>query len=292
MGADWHRALPATLAELEELWSVRIGRPLPGGSASYVAEATTRDGGPRVVKVALPDPAPTDESRTLVAAAGRGYALLHARDPARAALLLEALGPSLEQTPMPPEHKLDILADSLREAWRVPLQSAPAVGPGGDKASTLRALVLDLDTRLGGPCDRWVLAQALEYADRRAADFDPAACVVVHGDPHPANLLRVTEGRPGAGSGYVFVDPDGFRCDPAYDAGVALRDWTGSLTGGDARTVLEGYCDRLAERTGLDRQRVWEWGFLERVSTGLHVLGFGAHRVGRSFLETAERLLD
>jgi len=292
-GAEWHRSLPATLAELEDVWSLRIGRPLPGGSASYVVEATTHDGEPRVVKVVLPDPELLDEVRTLAAADGVGYAHLHAHDPTRGALLLEALGHSLERSTSSPEQRIVVLADTLREAWRVPLDSAPRVDAAADdKAAGLRALVLDLDARLGGPCDPRVLRQALEYADRRAADFDAGACVVVHGDPHPANALRVREPRPGAESGYVFVDPDGFRCDPAYDAGVVLRDWTGRLTGGNARAVLERYCDLLAEHTGLDRQRIWEWGFLERVSTGLYVSSFGADRIGATFLLSATALVD
>ena len=291
-GQEWFAGLPDLLAGLEEQWSVRVGRPLPGGSASYVARATRPDGTPLVVKVQLPDPDLADESRTLAAARGRGYAHLHAHDPRRRALLLEALGPSLEHTPLPPERKLEVLADTLREAWQVPLDSAPAVGPGEDKASTLRALVVDLDERLAGACPPRVLAQALEYADRRAAAFDADACVVVHGDPHPHNTLRVPEPRPGAESGYCFVDPDGFRADPAYDLGVVVRDWTGLRQGADFRRDIERFCALLAERTGVDRTAIWEWGFLERVSTGLFVTGFGATAVGRPFLESAEDQLD
>ena len=76
--------------------------------------------------------------------------------------------------------------------------------------------------------------------------------VVVHGDPHPGNLLAVRAPRPGADTGYVFVDPDGFVADRAYDLGVALRDWSSTLLGPDARTVAEGYCAdaRRAHRGG------------------------------------------
>lgn len=292
VGRAWVDRLPRLLAELEDLWSVRIGRPLPGGSASYVARASTSAGEPRVVKVVLPDPALADEQRTLAAAAGRGYALLHAHDPERQALLLEALGDSLEHTPLPPERKLALLADTLREAWTLPLTTAPPPAPGEDKASSLRRLVVEHDERLGRPCSPRVLARALEYADRRAADHDPAACVVVHGDPHPANTLRVREPRAGAESGWVFVDPDGFRADPAYDLGVVLRDWTGRLDGPDPVAVLRGYCALLADHTGVDADRIWEWGFLERVSTGLYVMAFGGQAVGRRLLDSAERLVD
>ena len=131
----------------------------------------------------------------------------------------------------------------------------------------------------------------MAYAEQLAAAFDPDACVVAHGDAQPPNLLRVREGRRGAESGYVFVDPDGFRCDPCYDLGVALRDWTGRLDVEHPRVVLEGYCDLLAERSGLDRDRIWAWGYLERVSTGLYVTSFGGTAIGRRFLDSAARLL-
>ena len=299
VGDAWVAALPDVLDELAEQWSLTWGRPLPGGSASYVVTATTADGEPRVVKVVLPeshpdDPGPADEARTLAAAAGHGYAVLHAHDPARRALLLEALGPPLEVRRIEPERKLAILADTLREAWRVPLDTAPPPAPGADKASTLRALVLELAHRFPDACEPRVLSRAVEYAERLAAAFDPDACVVVHGDAHPANTLRVTTERPGALSGYVLVDPDGFRADPAYDLGVALRDWTGRLheAGPGARALLEGYADLLAGRSGVDRQRIWEWGFLERVSTGLYVTGFGGAEIGARFLGSATLLLD
>jgi streptomycin 6-kinase len=286
-GAAWHRDLPRVLVALEERWGVSVGRPLPGGSASYVCRATTHDGQPRVVKVGVPGHDLVAEARVLRAAKGHGYALLHGHDPDHDAVLLEALGPSLAQTPGPPERTIALVADTLREAWRLPLAAVP---PDEDKAVSLRALVLDLDERLGGPTDRRVLRTALDHADALAG-HDPATTVVLHGDAHPGNVLPVTVPRVGAPAGHVLVDPDGFRGDPAYDAGVVLRDWCAHLTGPDARSRLEGWCDLVAERTGTDRSRVWAWAFLERVSTGLYVTSFGAARVGRPFLDTAEHLL-
>ena len=48
----------------------------------------------------------------------------------------------------------------------------------------------------------------------------------------------------------------------------------------------------LAERSGVAAGRIWEWGFLERVSTGLYVLDVvrGPASVARPFLDSAERL--
>ena len=186
-GAAWHRDLPGVLAALEERWQVAMGRPLPGGSASYVCRATTRDGQERVVKVGVPGHDLVAEARVLGAAEGRGYALLHGHAPEHDAVLIESLGPALAQSGAPPERAIALLADTLREAWRLPLDAVP---PGEDKAVTLRALVVDLDERLGRPTDRRVLRAALDHADALAG-HDPATTVVLHGDAHPGNALPV-----------------------------------------------------------------------------------------------------
>lgn len=90
----------------------------------------------------------------------------------------------------------------------------------------------------------------------------------------------------------MFVDPDGFIGDPDCDAGVALRDWCPPLLASDdAPSLARRYCRLLAERSGMDEQAIWEWGFLERVSTGLYVLCFGYQQESRFFLDSAEKLI-
>jgi streptomycin 6-kinase len=284
-GRTWQGALPSVLAALAEQWSLTLGRAVPGGSSSYVVTARTADGGEAVLKVAVPDPAFPAQAATLQRADGRGYARLLAADLDRDALLLEALGPSLQQSSLGPADQLRLLADTLAQAWL-----PPAGTPPQDKAGGLHALVSRLWVEQGGPVDDAVLATALEYAERRRT-VDPAELVVVHGDPHPANLLQVRTPRSGAPSGWCFVDPDGFVADRAYDLGVALRDWTAHLEGPDARRRLEEWCLLLAGRSGVDATRIWEWGFLERVSTGLYVRSFGAERVAEPFLRTAALLV-
>ncbi len=118
-GVAWRRDLPGVLAALEDRWQVTMGRPLPGGSASYVCRATTRDGQERVVKVGVPGHDLVAEARVLGAAGGRGYALLHAHDTEHDAVLVESLGPALAQSGFPPERTIALLADTLREAWRL-----------------------------------------------------------------------------------------------------------------------------------------------------------------------------
>lgn len=290
-GRAWLAGLPDLLADLQRRWSITVGRPLPGGSASYVARARTADGGAAVLKVALPDGGTAAQARTLAVADGRGYARLLAHDAERDALLLEALGPSLADLGFGPERTIAALCATLRLAWQVPRSGGgPAATPAGGKAGQLARLVARLWEEHGRPCPERVVAAALACAERRAAAFDPDRCVVVHGDPHPGNALRVTAPRAGAESGFVFVDPDGFVEDPAYDLGVVLRDWCPLLLAGDAVALARRYCRLLAGHTGVDETAIWEWGLLERVSTGLYVLDVGAADHARPFLDTAALL--
>lgn len=284
-GVVWTEHLPRVLAELAHRWSLTLGRSIPGGSASYVVAARTAAGTEVVLKVALPDPELELQIATLARADGRGYARLLDHDDGYHALLLERLGGSLGGSGRSPADQLRVLADTLAVAWL-----DPGDQPVLDKAADLADFIPTTWARLGRPCAEGVIAQAVEYLGRRAAD--PGELVVVHGDPHPGNALAATSGRPGTETGYCFVDPDGFVGDRAYDLGVALRDWSGRLTGPDAQAVAESYAQLLADRSGVDATRIWEWGFIERVSTGLYILDVvGSPAVARPFLDSAERLV-
>ena len=122
-------------------------------------------------------------------------------------------------------------------------------------------------------------------------DFDGDRCVVVHGDAAAANALRVLAPRAGAENGFVFVDPDGFVGDAAYDVGVALRDWCPQLLASNHPSRLaRHYSEVLARHSGLDAEAIWERGFLERVSTGLYALGMGANDLSEPYFTSAEAL--
>ncbi|MEZ0115727.1 streptomycin 6-kinase [Catenulispora sp. EB89] len=291
VGERWLAALPDLVADLRHRWSINPVAALSGGSASCVLRVRTGDGGEAVLKLAMPETGFDDQVRTLADAHGHGYAHLLAADAERHAMLLELCGPSMDQLTLPPELAIENLCHTLAQAWTVPRPSGAAVDPEQEKATRLARFVRDTWDRLGHPCSEAAVATALRFAERRAAAFDLDRCVVVHGDPHPGNALRAAASRPGAESGFVFVDPDGFLAEPAYDLGVVLRDWCPQLLAGDAKPVARRYCALLAEHSGVDETAIWEWGFLERVSTGLFVLAFGAEDVARPFLETAELLL-
>jgi streptomycin 6-kinase len=44
--------------------------------------------------------------------------------------------------------------------------------------------------------------------------------------------------------------------------------------------------------TGVPADAIWEWGFIERVSTGLYLLQLGVEDEGRAMLSVAEAWVD
>ncbi len=291
-GRRWLKDLPAVVAELEACWRVTLDRSLAGGTAAFVAFGRTAGGVRVVLKVGVPDPAHRDEIGMLERAAGRGYVRLLAHDAAHGAMLLEALGTSLSASGLSPPEQLVIIGELAVAAWTVP---RPAAGPAAapvDKAAELRDLVDRLWRKLGPDCPARVRDEAIAGANRRSEAFNPAACVMLHGDAAAANVLRVPVPRPGAETGFVFIDPDGFVGDPGYDLGVALRDWCPELkTSEDPRALMASYAAVLTAATGIEGAAIQDWAYLERVSSGLHALNLGAAHLARPLLETAAELV-
>ena len=54
--------------------------------------------------------------------------------------------------------------------------------------------------------------------------------------------------------------------------------------------MLLDACRLLAESANVDPERLWRWGFVERVTTGLYLGWHGHARESLAFLETATLL--
>lgn len=289
-GLAWLEGLDDLIAEMERQWSITVGEPIAGGTSSYVAHARTADGRDAVLKLALPHFWTAHEIQRLEQAAGRGYARLLASDPGRNAMLMEALGPSMGELGWAAEEVVATVCATLRQAWQVELPGTVPAQTGASKAQDLAGLIDRAWKALDRPCSKEVVDTALRFAERRAAAYSEDRCVAVHGDPHSGNAMRVRSPRPGAATGFVFVDPEAFVAEPAYDLGVVLREGSGEFLKSSTRSLVRHRCGLLAAHSGLDGDAIWEWGFLERVATGLYVLEFGA-AWGREHLEVAERLV-
>jgi streptomycin 6-kinase len=282
-GESWLRDLPELVRALAREWDVVVGSALDGGTESYVTSAMTRDGVAVVMKLEIPgDTSFTEKARTLMSASGRGYVRLLRHDDQCKAMLQERLGPSLASSGLPVASQIEILCSTLEQAWDARVD-AP-LETGADKARRLAAFISAVWEKLGRPCSEGAIELALAFAGSREAAFEPAAAVVVHGDAHAGNALRAG----GHGSTFKFVDPESFLAERAYDLGISMREWSGELLDGDPLQLGIDRCLLLGRLAGVAPQPIWEWGFLERVSTGLFCLDVGIECIGREILAVAD----
>lgn len=281
-GRLWLDGLGDLIGGLERDWGLVVGATLHGGTGSYVAQAMTRAGEAAVLKLGMPGEGIAGEIETLALAQGRGYVRLLRHDAVRAAMLQERLGPSLSSLGLSLDDRMVAICRTLKMAWT----SAPqglGLMTGAEKARWLGDFIGQTWEALDRPCSERAVAQGLAYAESRAAAFDPDACVLVHGDAHDHNTLQV----PGTDA-FKFVDPDGLAAEPACDLAVPMREWSAELLAGDPLELGLARCARLSALTGVEARAIWEWGVMERLSTGLLATKLTYQPEGRQMLEVAD----
>jgi streptomycin 6-kinase len=277
----WIDGLDDLVSHLAALWSITVGRTYEDATEALVVEAEQEDGTRAVLKLLVPRPGEhtRNEITVLKVAGGNGCAELLRHDEELGALLLERLGPSLFQMGLPIERRLEVLCGAAEQVWRV----APECGlpTGAQKGQYLMEFITRLWEELDQPCSQRAVEHALRCAERRIAAHDDERAVLVHGDVHQWNALQ-------SGDGFKLVDPDGLLAEPEYDLGILMREDPVELLSSDPSTRSRW----LARRCGLNAIAIWEWGVVERVSTGLLCTQVGLQPVGREMLATADRVAE
>lgn len=284
---SWLDGLNDLVDAVLEDWNLTLGRQLHGGTEAIVAHVVRADGTPAVLKLMIPRRAAEGlggraaelEASVLRLVGGEGCAELLDFDLARGALLMERLGPSLFDLGIPIAEQHRIMVACAAAMWR----PAPELEltTGATKARWLIDYVVDLWEQLDRPCPERTIAHAVTCGERRLAAHDDERAVLVHGDIHQWNTLRTLDG-----SGWKLVDPDGMLAEAEYDLGIIMREDPVPLMAGDPfdRSVW------LADQTGLDAEAIWEWGVIERVSTGLLCTSIGLQPIGEQMLTAASQI--
>lgn len=285
-GHEWLANLPSVVEALADEWDLAIGAVRDGGSEALVVEATMADGTAAILKLGLPgSESGRREARVLEAAGGRGYARLFRSDESHQAMLMERLGAQLSELDLPVEQQIRVILATLAEAWKTPVPAGSFLN-GAQKATDLTEFISELWAALDHPCSKAVIVQALAFAERRRMAWSPATAVLAHGDGHEMNTLLVPGSDPPR---FKFIDPDGLWIEPAYDLGILMRGMNTPLLDGDALKLGRQRARLLSQLTGIPEQPIWEWGFIERVSTGLLLKQLGVDAASAEFLEVAER---
>ncbi len=277
-GASWWiEQLPDLVAVLADEWEFMPGRSLDGGTESFVLEVSLADGTPAVLKLLIPGDfdAAGNEITVLRLADGEGCPRLFRHDRTRGALLMERLGRSMFDLSIPLLKRHEILCSTAARLWRP--ASDCGLPTGADKGRWLINFVTATWEALDRPLPERTIDHAVACGERRIAAHDDERARLVHGDVHQWNALE-------ADDGFSLVDPDGLLVEPEYDLGIIMRE--------DPVELLEegpwNRAHRLASATGLDPTAIWEWGVVERVSTGLLCTQVELQPVGGDMLATAQ----
>ncbi len=248
-GRAWLADLPRLLAACGAQWDLHVGAPFDL-SYNYVAPATRADGAPCVLKLRPTPDEPWTELDALRHYAGHGCAAVLAADPALGAMLIERLRPGTRLATVPDDEATAIAANVMMLLWR------PA--PAAHSFPTVDAWMAGLGklrAHYGGGTGPFPAA-LVARAEGLAAELrgGGSAPMLLHGDLHHDNILAAER------APWLAIDPQGVVGDPAFEAGALLRNpLAGVRTWPDLAARTARRLDILAERTGLDRQRLAGW---------------------------------
>lgn len=281
----WLDTLDALVAHHADEWDLEVGNVLDGATEAFVIEVTARSSGRLgVLKACLPrgdGGHAAAEVAVLRLTAGEGCADLWFADDHSGVFVLERLGPSLDQMAMPIAQRHHVMTTAAAAMWR-PLTDDQPFMTGAAKGRWLSEFIPAIWERMDRPCSPAAVESALACAQRRIDAHDDERSRLVHGDVHQWNTLSTLDG-----SAFKLIDPDGLFAEPEYDLGIIMRE--------DPIELLVNPRERshrLAAWTGCDETAIWEWGVIERVSTGLLCVEIGLEPVGTQMLRTAEAVVD
>ncbi|WP_179134560.1 aminoglycoside phosphotransferase family protein [Oceanobacillus timonensis] len=286
-GEKWLHNLKDIIHDLEQRWDIHIKKTLEGGSEAFVAEVTTQDGDNAILKVMMPQMEGNSvigqEVEALRIANGDGYVRLIKEDISQRAILLERLGPPLHQLGYSTQEEIEIICSSIKYSWKN-IQQPHQLRSIYDLIEWFRNFIPKLWKDLGKPCSKALIDQSLTFLESRLTNINFTTAVLVHGDAHHGNVLQdSTKPQPS----FKLIDPDGLIGEPSYDLGILMREWLDDLIE-DPLEIGQKRCALLRELTGVDTQGIWEWGYIQLISTGLFLIKSGQEPFGYKMLKVAE----
>jgi streptomycin 6-kinase len=209
---QWVAGLPATVAELADRWSLRLGEPYqPGGLASWVAPAWDAAGQELVLKVGWRHDEAAHEADGLRAWRGGGAVLLHDAyvfGPTSALLIERCLpGTTLRLSVSEPEQDA-VVARLLRQLWT----ASPVAYPFRPLQVMCDDWAARFELRLAaspGLLDPGLGRAGMELFRALPATADGRALLCT--DLHAGNILAAQR------EPWLMIDPKPYVGDPAYD---------------------------------------------------------------------------
>lgn len=284
-GQVWIQELPHKVKEALNQYGLTFLTAVEGGSESYLALAQDSNGIQRILKVLMPSDADVSaEIAGLRAANGRGYVRILEADASKDIVVMERLGSPIAESGLTIQSQISQVTRALQESWQADTNGQELV-PGERKADWLENHLRHTPGKIGMKFDPKMIHRALDLIANRRAAWLRQEFVLAHGDPHEYNTLAVSNEQ---AAGYRLVDPDGMVFEAAYDLGILLRNWIDTYRQADPAEELLRRAIWLSEQTAVAKNAIISWGFVEIVSTGIHLAELGYVEEAKDYLQLGE----
>jgi len=289
-GRAWLAKLPSAVEQLRELWQLRLGAPIHGGSCSWVAPVWLPDGASAILKVAWPHREAAGEAEALKIWDGRGAVKVLRDDPSRCALLIERCEPG---DPLSEAHglsvaeRLHIAAEILAQLWSAQVPERTGLEHVGAYTAALADVAEERMDRLRPGFDPGLVALGARLL--RELPSTAERKVVVHGDINPGNILRARR------EPWLAIDAKSMVGDPCYDPWPLLSQIDDPFVLPEPLPVLAERFGLISEVVGESVQRLAAWAMARELDWALwsveHAaspIAFGSIDKVRAFAQLAE----
>jgi streptomycin 6-kinase len=236
----WRARLPRLADRCAELWSLELGEPFTGGTASLVLAARLPDGAEAVLKLSVPHRESEHEADALARWDGAGAVRLLAHDRKRTALLLERCRPGSPLSDLPAHEALDVFAGLVS---RLAVPAGAGFRTLADEAAWWMSYLPERWKRSEPDLLRAAMDALVELSHTQGEQ------VLVHQDLHAGNVLRA-EREP-----WLVIDPKPLIGEREFALAPIVR-------GRELGHSEEAVCTRLewlSAELGLDRERARGW---------------------------------
>ncbi len=252
-GARWLAELPAIIGEIEENWSLEIGKPFENLSYHFVAPCKFANGGEAVLKIGFPEEnSPVfNEAEMLKLYDGKGAVRFLRLDEKRFALLLEKLNPGehLRRVfPQDTQRTVEIAIKILRKIKLKPPEKHDFVFlkdwfAGFEKAETTAFQNVELKKARGF-----------------YEELSQAETFLIHGDFHHENILSAIR------EPFLAIDPKGIVGQIGYEICVFLNNHFRWLSNdADLREKLDSAVLKFSEAFEIEPQNLRKWAYAQAV---------------------------
>jgi streptomycin 6-kinase len=259
---DWTVRPPQFLAEVLDAWSLEpaaeaVTRP------TVVVVPVVRDGQPLALKVTWPAEASRDEALALRHWNGRGAVRLVAADPARGAVLMEALDGARDLHSTDADTACEVVGGLLTEL------NVPAPPGLRTLSSFAREQVAQLSATQGVLPRRMV--ERTEGLVRMLATDPACDSTLLHTRLHVDNVLASL---PGSGRpDWLAIGPHAMAGHPGFEIQPLLHHRVDELgTGSALRYLVRRRVSICAEAAGIDEDEARAWSY---VRTAFHAARAG-----------------